>query len=452
MSDGNHSSLGLPQFKVLSSAGCQDLYLAALECLERVGVLVNNAEARRLLAGAGARLEGNLARIPARVIEEAIKAAPREFTLWGREESQPVHIAAGEVHFGPGPTCSNFIDPFTRERRRARRGDAGMAAKVSQALDNIDFVMSLSLLDDVTPVLSPVYEYAEMVANTTKPIVAWANNPATVSDIYQMAVAVAGDEDSLRRHPRFALFACYESPLRHPDDPVANLLWAAERGVPVVYLGGPTVGLESPVTGASALMIYLATALSGLAIVELKRPGAPVVLGGVPSAMDLRTARPAYGSPEMSLYTAGAAQVTSYLGLPFMGTAGASESKLLDGQAAGEVALQVLLSALSGASLVHDVGFLDCADIGSLALLVATNEIIGMAKRIQRGIDVRPETLMLDLVQRVGPGGNFIAEEESSTLCRAEIWAPELMDRNPFAAWDQMGRRSLDDRAQERLF
>ncbi len=115
----------------------------------------------------------------------------------------------------------------------------------------------------------------------------------------------------------------------------------------MILLGGPTVGLESPVTGASSLVLHLAAALSGLAIIQLAQRGAPAVIGGVPSAMDLRTARPAYGSPEMSLHSAAAMDLARYLGVPFMGTAGASESKKLDAQAGIECAIQVLMSALS---------------------------------------------------------------------------------------------------------
>jgi trimethylamine--corrinoid protein Co-methyltransferase len=229
------------------------------------------------------------------------------------------------------------------------------------------------------------------------------------------------------------------------------MLWAAEHNIPVICIGGPTEGLESPMTGASALVLYLATALSGLAIVQLKRHGAPMLIGAIPSAMDLRTARPAYGSPEMCLHTAAAVDLAHYLGIPFMGTAGASESKLLDSQAAIEASLQVLMSALSGASLVHDIGFLDCADIGSVEYLVLVDEIIAMVKRIMRGIEVNPETIMLDLIEKIGPGGHFLEEPRSVALCRREIWVPKLMDRDAHIIWQQKGSKSMEARVRERL-
>jgi len=448
----NYSEHQTPQFRVLSDAQCEELTLATLECLQRVGVIVNHAGAREMLASAGARVDENRVYIPSQIIRDALSATPRTFTIWGRAAEHEIRVAADRVHFGPGPTCTYFYDPKTGERRMARRGDAALTARVCDALDNLDYVMGLSLFSDaIPPVLSPVYEFAEMIENTGKPVLAWANNTENLADIYQIAVAVAGSEKALRARPNFAFFATYESPLRHAEGPISNLLWAAEHNIPVICLGGPTVGLESPVTGASSLVLHLAAALSALAIVQLKRRGAPMMIGGVPAAMDLRTARPAYGSPEMSLYTAAAVDLSRYLGVPFIGTAGASESKLLDSQAAIEASIQILMSSLSGASLVHDVGFLDCADIGSLQYLVMSDEIISLVKRILRGVRVNPETIMLDLIEKVGPGGHFISERRSVSLCRSEIWIPNLLDRNAYIIWDQKGHTSMEERVNAKL-
>jgi len=314
-----------PQFRVLSEVQCQELYQATLQCLKQVGVKVYNEAARDLLASAGARVEGELVRIPYEIVQNALKVTPPAFTIWRRDGQREVRVAFDRVLFGPGPTCTYFMDPESGERRKARRGDAGLTARVCDALENIDYIMGLSLFDDVTPVLSPVYEFAESIANTTKPIIAWANTPETLRDIYTMAAAVAGGEEAFRDKPNFIFFTTYESPLKLAHDPLANMLWAAEHSIPLVCLGGPTVGLESPFTGASALVIHLATALCALTVVQLKRSGAPVVIGGVPSMMDLRTGRPAYGSPEMSLHSAAAVDLARYLKIPFMGTAGLGE-------------------------------------------------------------------------------------------------------------------------------
>jgi trimethylamine--corrinoid protein Co-methyltransferase len=307
------------------------------------------------------------------------------------------------------------------------------------------------LIGDVVADLAPVYEFAEMLRGTGKPVIAWVYSLENLIDVYQIALAVAGDAQRLRQRPFFALFATSQAPLQHTDERMETALWAAERGIPLVYLGGGSAGATAPVTGAGALVVSLASSLSGLAAIQLKQPGAPVCIGAVPSAMDLLTVRPSYGGPEMSLYSAAFSELARYLELPFMGTAGASESKVVDVQAAIASTTQVLFSSLSGASLVHDVGFLDCADIGSLEMLVVTDEIIALARRLLRGIEVSDETLMLDLIDEVGPGGHFVTTKETAELCRQEIWMPQLMDRDPWEIWDEGGRETMLDRARERV-
>jgi trimethylamine--corrinoid protein Co-methyltransferase len=123
----------------------------------------------------------------------------------------------------------------------------------------------------------------------------------------------------------------------------------------------------------------------------------------------------------------------------------------LDIQAAIESTVQVLLSGLSSTTLVHDAGFLDCADIGSLEMLVVADEIIALARRVLRGIEVSEETLMLDLIDEVGPGGHFIATKETVRRCREEIWMPTLMSREPWEDWAASGRQTMLDRVRERV-
>lgn len=449
--DTNYAVHSTPRFRVLAKPQIKRVFQATLECLQRTGVNVHNEEARDLLVNAGARAEGVRVRIPPHIIQDAIAAAPRSFSIWGRDQKHRMQIVPDRVYFGPGPTCTYFVDPETGVRRPARRGDPARVAQVCDALNNIDYVMGLGLLSDVHPRQAAVYEFAELVANTGKPIVCWANTHENIADIYEIALAVAGSEASFHRHPFFALFTTFHSPLQHTDIELANAMWAVERGIPVVYMGGGSAGSTAPITGAGLFVIYLAGALSGLAILQLKARGAKVCLGGVPQAMDLRTAAPAYGSPETSLYGAALSDISRYLDVPFMGTAGVTESKVLDTQAAIESSIQVMLSGLSGATMVHDVGMLDSTDTGSLELLIMNDEVIAMTRRILRGIEVSDDTLMLDLIDEIGPGGHFMSAEETAYRCRREIWMPELMDRQNRTNWQESGALTMCDRVRARL-
>jgi trimethylamine--corrinoid protein Co-methyltransferase len=312
-------------------------------------------------------------------------------------------------------------------------------------------VMGLALPEDVDPERASVFEFAEMVMNARKPLMAWGQSLENIQEIYQIAAAAVGGEEALREKPIFALFAVGLGPLVIPDSIIANAFWAAEHGVPVVYHGPGVAGISAPVTGAGTLVVELAGCLAGLAAIQLKKPGAPVCIGSVPTPMDPRNGRPLYGSPELSLYSAALSEMATYLNLPLMGTSGASEAKTVDLQAAIESTIQVIFSLLSRTTIPHDAGFLDCADIGSLEMLVMNDEIISMARRTMRGIEVSDATLMLDVIDRVGPGGEFISAKETAKNFRKEIWLPHLMDRQPWNQWERSGSLSMLERIQSRI-
>lgn len=439
------------QFRVLSERDAETLYQATLDCLERTGVDAFNAEVRDLFAQAGARVEGARVRLPAKLIRQTLETCPTGFTVWGRDGQTRMEVFPGQVHFGPGPSSSYFVDPYTGQRRRSRRQDVATAARVIDALEHIEYAMGLALPEDVAPERAPVFEFAEMVMNTRKPLMAWGQSLENIQEIYRIAAAAVGGETFLRQQPTFALFAVGLGPLVMPDAILANSFWAAERGIPVVYHGPGVAGVSAPITAAGTLVVELAGCLAGLAAIQLKCPGAPVCIGSVPTPMDPRSGRPLYGSPELSLYSAALSEMAAHLHLPLMGTAGASEAKTVDIQAAIESTTQVIFSLLSRATLPHDVGFLDCADIGSLEMLVMNDEIISMARRIMRGIEVSDATLMLDLIDQVGPGGDFMGAKETVKLFRKEIWMPRQMDRQPWDKWERNGSLSMLDRVRDRI-
>ena len=448
--DAYYSSLQTPQFRVLSDRQIERVYQATLECLNRTGVEVHNAEARELLAAAGAAVDGVRVRIPPHIVQDAIAATPRTFTIWGRDGQHRMQIVLDKVHYGPGPTCTYFMDPETGERRMTRRGDPGLTAKVCDALENIDYVMSLGLIDDVPRICAPVYEFAEMLANTGKPV-------GLGLCARQRAGHLPDRAGSRGERGRLA---------------GAAVLWVL-RDLPIAagaHRGRPR---QRAVGGRARHPGDLhRRRLRGHDGAHHRRgqpgdlPGRRVERAGDPAAQEARRGRlhrrrargdgPQDGparirQPGDEPLQRGGADISRYLGLAFMGTSGASEAKTLDLQAAVESTVQTLLSGLSGATLVHDIGFLDCAQIGSLESLVMNDEIIGMTRRIMRGIEVSDDALMLDLIDQVGPGGEFMSQEVTAKRCRTEIWNPTLMDRQPWDVWEAAGSKTATDRIRAKL-
>ena len=448
----NYQTNAGPQFRLLSDDQLEEMFQAALRVLEEIGLDVYNEEARQILGENGANVEDLRVRIPSYMVKRALSTAPRSFTVWARDgdAEKNIYIGAGRPHYGPGPTCPNFLDPSTAQRREYLRQDASAVAKVCDALPNIDFCESLGTVSDVHPELGATYEFAEMFAHTSKPIVAWSYDWKDGEDIHKMALAAAGGQKAFERRPNYIHYCEPLSPLVSNEEALNKVIFAAEHRVPLIFTPCPSSGGTAPATMAGVLTQAAAESWMGLVIAQLITPGLPFFMGGVVSIMDMRTTVLAYGAPELSLLQAGLTELAHYVGLPLWTTGGCTDSKVIDQQAALEGAISVLFAGLSGGDLCHDVGYIEGGMTGSLQQLVLMNEAIGHTKRIRQGIEVTPETLAMDVIDKVGPGGHFLGEKHTLRHFR-EFWLPELIDRSKVDDWEAAGSKTLGDRVQEKL-
>jgi trimethylamine--corrinoid protein Co-methyltransferase len=197
-------------------------------------------------------------------------------------------------------------------------------------------------------------------------------------------------------------------------------------------------------------VLSLAESLSGIVMTQMKAPGTPVIMGGVASIMDMRTMVHSYGAPELGLFQAGLTEVCRWLGLPVFSTAGCTDAKILDQQAAMEATFSIMLAMLSGANLIHDVGLMEMALTGSEELMVLSDEVIGMCERICRSFPVDDDTLMVDLIAEVGPGGEYISTQHTLENFR-RFWQPRDLIREYHENWVAQGRRTLGDRLRDRV-
>jgi trimethylamine--corrinoid protein Co-methyltransferase len=267
-------------------------------------------------------------------------------------------------------------------------------------------------------------------------------------DAVAMAEVVAGDAEELRRNPICACYINVTDPLRHNAEALQKLLFLAGKGLPTTYTPMVLRGLNGPVTPAGAIALANAGELVGLVLAQLVREGAPVIhSGGYHDMFDMRTMVGVYESPEGRN---GRAELTHFYGLPVFGLAGASDSKLPDQQAAAEAALSMLLEALYGVHLIHDVGYLESGKCYSFEQLVICDEIINYIRRFMQGLEVNEETLALDLIHEVGHSGGFLGTKHTRTHFK-EDWYPELFDRDSFDGWKAAGGKTLRQGAKERI-
>jgi trimethylamine--corrinoid protein Co-methyltransferase len=239
--------------------------------------------------------------------------------------------------------------------------------------------------------------------------------------------------------------------LNHSKAAIEKLLLAAEKRVPVIYTPCPIAGATAPMTLAGALVIAVADSLSGLVAAQFHAPGAPFIMGGVLSTMDMSSTIYTYGSPELSLLSAALTDLTHFYRLPMFSTAGCTDSKVFDEQAVAEGMMSIFSAVLSGANLVHDVGFLENGLVGSYEMVVASDELIAMAKHFVKGVEVNRETLAVDVIDKVGPGGNFVAEDHTDKHFKEVEWFPKLMDRQNLSNWVLSGSKPMRQRVNERV-
>jgi trimethylamine--corrinoid protein Co-methyltransferase len=291
-------------------------------------------------------------------------------------------------------------------------------------------------------------QMAIMLQESIKPIVYVGIEAASTIRAVEMAQVVAGGLDALQRYPFIINYVNVVSAFRHNSQSVARLLYAAERNLPTIYAPSKSRGTVAPMTVAGALAVGNAGQLAGLVLSQLKREGSPFLRskpGG--DGMDMRTMVSLYAAPDGGPF---GWDLAHHYGIPTFGTAGCSDAKVFDCQAAAEATLTLFDNALNGVNLVHDIGYLDSAMTGSLELVAFCDEVVGWLRRYLRKLEISEETLALDLIHEVGPDGNFIETEHTLRHVR-EDWRPTLFDRLDFRRWAEGGSMSMRQRTNRKV-
>lgn len=415
---------------VLSEKQIKKIHAGACKILSKSGVIVRSERAKELLENSGATVkENDVVLIPEKVIDKALDAVPGEFSLYNADGEDEIVIGEEESYYCANVDCPDFVDPYTGKRRKFTYEDAAKTATVVQSMTNLDAVQPTGLLSDIDSSVQDMYSVRQMMANTKKPIVATANTTEALEVMIEMASAVVGGRESLRNNPYLALLSEPISPLKHERDTTNVILKAADEDIPIVCYPMPMAGSTAPASISGTLAQAHAEEMSGLAIIQLANPGNVMLYGAVASIMDMKSAIFSYGAPELNLMSGALADIAHYFNLPIWGTSGTTDTKKLDQQAAAEISMQILTAALSGADLVHDNGLMDQASLIDLKGYVLGNEIIGMAKRIAQGISVDDDSMALDVINEVGPGGHFLKEKHTLENFR-NFWMPEVFDRS----------------------
>ena len=431
--------------RVWDDDACRRVHEASLTLLARTGVDMKDQRARELCARAGATTDGRRVRLPAELVEQALASAPRTWTLRPRGGgSAPLELRDGAGYLGSGPDCLYVTDPDTGERRRAALADVEAAARFVEALPNIDFAMSMALPADVANEVVDVAQFAAMLRGTRKPIV--VSSPFGGETLYTMheMAAACGEAGS------FACLAMSSPPLQLDDVCCTKTLACADLDVPLVLAPSVSAGAQGPASLTACVAVANAEVLAGLVVHQLGKAGAPFVMGVGTGVMNMQSAVEVYNSPGVFLGNQAQLDVIRWYGLPSWHYAGHSDSKGLDEQWALELGVATILGALSRATLLHDVGYLESGMQSALEGLVLGDEVAGYARALLGELPVDDEALALVEVEAVGPGGNHLGTKMTRRHFR-DFWRASLIDQNTYDRWSAGGGQTLLERVRARV-
>lgn len=427
---------------------CEKIHVATLEILERTGVDVHDEKAREILAKAGAKVDGIRVRVPEHLVNWALQTAPKRMTLYDRNGKVAIRAWGYNSYFGGGSDCLNILDHRTGQRRRPLLSDVRDAAIVQDALPEIDFVMSMFLPEDVDQRIYDRYQMEVMLNNTTKPIVFVTPDFEGTKAAVEMCEIVAGGAESFQRRPFATCYINVTSGMIINQEALQKCMYLAEKGLPQLWIPLNAGGVNSPVTTAGCMASMNAGILLGVVLSQLVREGVPIAVPGWNGGpYNLKTMVGNYVlADEQGVPTS----MGKYYNLPVFGLGGSTDAKVLDQQAGGEVVLSLMTALIHGANIVHDVGFMDSGLMGSLQIMVMANDWLGFLRAATAGVLVNDETLALDVIDELGPTGNYLNHEHTFRHFREPFYG-KLLEKGDFASWEAKGRPTMEGRAAQEI-
>ncbi len=427
-----------PRLEILSPAEIRRIHEATLEIIERVGVRFPSARALDIWAAHGATVDRDtsIVRIPARIMDAALRTAPPVYPLAARDPARDLLLDGRHVYLGTDGCGIEVLDPWTLVVRRSSLADVADIARVADALDPIAFHWVAVSAQDRPPETRALEELFAVWRNSTKHVQSESIvTPEETATAVEMAAAIAGGRDALRERPVLSLMQCTISPLAHDGGAIDAALVAAEAGVPVGFMTMASCAFSGPATIAGSLVVGNAEVISALALMQLAYPGSPVYYAAAQTAMDLRSGAYTGGGPEDFLFGAVTNQLSDFYDVPLSMGAYATGAKRSDWQAGLENGLSSFVASVTGSDMLLGAGLLHGSRIWSYEQLILDTEIDGIVKAMLRGIPVDDASLALDVIAEVGPGGEYLTAPHTRATMRG-LWQAKYLDRRPYSQWE----------------
>jgi trimethylamine---corrinoid protein Co-methyltransferase len=424
---------------ILTHAEVERLHTATLAVIEKTGVRFPSKRALEIWAAHGATVdwETSIVKAPGHLIEAALKKAPPTYTLAARDPSQDLPLDGNHVHLGTDGCGVEVIDLYSGERRRTKLQDVADIAKVADYQEEIAFHWVAVSAQDKPAHTRGLHELKAVWDNSTKHVQTESvYSEAEACAAIEMAAAVAGGREQLRQRPVLSLMQCTAPPLGHDGGSLDAALIGAEAGVPVGFMTMASMITTGPATLAGNLVVGNAEVVAGTALIQLAYPGAPVFYAAAQTASDLRTGAYTGGGPEDFLFGAATNVLSDYYNIPLSMGSFATGAKQPNWQAGVDNSLSTFMACVVMSDMLLGAGFLHGSRIWSFAEMLMDCEIYSIVHKMLQGIVVDDENIALDVINAVGPGGNFLKQKHTLRHMR-ELFVPQYMDRRPYNEWEE---------------
>ncbi len=433
----------------LADEQVEQIHRASLGILEEVGVEICGEEALALLARAGAEVDEatRRVRLPRGLVETALRTAPRRFTLQARNPARSVEVGGESIALFPvsGPTMARDL---VGGRRRGTYGDLVNFVKLAQQSPLLDAAYRCVEAADLPPATRHLDYLHAVIRYTDKPVLAVGPDATQARDALALAALLFGGYERLRRQPSVMIVVNVDSPLRFGAETVATIVAFARAGQPVQITPFVLPGIMAPVTTAGALAQQNAENLAGITLAQIVNPGVPVVYGSFAVETDMRTAAPVFGTGRGVLLEVAAGQMAQRYGLPHRAMGLLCTARTPDAQAAWEKMNCLWALALSHTHVLpHAAGWLEGGLTADYEQFVLDLEMLAGLAAFLAGFPVDAESLALETIAAVGPGGNYLMAEHTLAHYRQVSHLSPLVDSRAYDAWWGDGARSPLQRA-----
>jgi trimethylamine--corrinoid protein Co-methyltransferase len=439
-----------PKIQVLDEEHKNKIYTEAKEILENLGIFLENEDAQELFNKEGVAHNGSRYFIPSDLVEKCLRTVPNEIKLFDREGKEHITLANDNVHFDPGSAAILYFDEATGEIRNAVKEDFVRFSKVVEHLKYIEAQSTALVYQDVPKEAQDWHRLFIALTNCYKPVVTGTFRKESFSIMKELLLNCRLSEDDLARKPLAIFDACPSPPLKWSDLTTQSLIDAAVSMIPSEFVSMPLAGASAPMSLIGSITQHCAECLAGVVIGQLAKSGAPLIWGGSPAILDMKQGTTPMGAIETMMINLGDVEMGKFLKMPTHAYMGLSDSKVPDTQAGFEAGMGALLAGLAGVNMVSGPGMLDFESTQSIEKLMIDNEIVGMVKRLLRGVEDYGAPFASDILKDFDDKEELLSHPSTLKLFRKELFmAGPIIDRLSRDAWKQNGSKSARKRAKE---